>query len=88
MEERADEEQQAVQQIQVAEGEYYMDVDRLQEMGINATDIKKLKQAGLNTIASLVMQTRKVGSGAPPPATSLCGWHCALNERLVSPDRP
>jgi meiotic recombination protein DMC1 len=66
MEERADEEQQVVQQIQVAEGEYYMDVDRLQEMGINATDIKKLKQAGLNTIASLVMQTRKVGGGAAP----------------------
>lgn len=37
----------------------YQDIDKLQELGINATDIKKLKAAGLFTISSIIMNTRK-----------------------------
>jgi hypothetical protein len=37
----------------------FEDIDKLQEHGVNATDIKKLKAEGLYTIASLTMATKK-----------------------------
>lgn len=38
----------------------FADVNTLQEMGINVTDIKKLKEAGIHTVTGVVMCTRKV----------------------------
>jgi len=35
-------------------------IERLQEQGINAGDIKKLKEAGMNTIQAVRMHTKKV----------------------------
>jgi len=38
----------------------YLEVDALQEHGINVSDIKKLKDAGLFTIGAVVMKPSKV----------------------------
>jgi meiotic recombination protein DMC1 len=35
------------------------DVSKLQDLGINAGDIKKLKDAGCYTVESLIMRTKK-----------------------------
>lgn len=37
----------------------YQEIDKLQELGINQADIKKLKAAGFHTVASIIMTTRK-----------------------------
>lgn len=37
----------------------YEEIDRLQDMGISAADISKLKQHGLHTVHSVMMRTRK-----------------------------
>ncbi|EFC50704.1 predicted protein [Naegleria gruberi] len=34
-------------------------IDKLQEVGIGAADIKKLKEAGIYTVESIMMRTRK-----------------------------
>lgn len=41
------------------EYEVYEDIDRLQEFGINVSDIKKLKGNGMYTIASVMMTSRR-----------------------------
>jgi len=38
---------------------FYHEIDKLQSMGINVADIAKLKQAGINTVLSVTMCTRK-----------------------------
>jgi meiotic recombination protein DMC1 len=38
---------------------YYHEIDKLQAMGINAADIAKLKQSGINTIMAVIMCPRK-----------------------------
>ena len=38
---------------------YLHQVDKLQDQGINAADIKKLKEAGIHTIAAVMMHTSK-----------------------------
>lgn len=43
-------------EAEIAEEEdYFQEIDKLQEMGINVADIKKLKSAGLGTVASVLM---------------------------------
>jgi len=37
----------------------YQEIDKLQDLGINAGDIAKLKQGGCYTVASVLMRTRK-----------------------------
>jgi len=37
----------------------YQEIDRLQELGINAADLKKLKEAGYHTSEAIVQATRK-----------------------------
>jgi len=37
----------------------YIEIDKLQELGINAGDITKLKQGGCHTVSSVLMRTRK-----------------------------
>ncbi len=40
-------------------GQHFKEVERLQEHGINAADISKLKAGGVHTVSALVMRTRK-----------------------------
>jgi hypothetical protein len=40
----------------------WQEIDKLQDLGVNVADIKKLKAGGCHTVASLLMHTRKVGS--------------------------
>ncbi len=44
---------------EVADEQHYEGVDKLQELGVNATDIQRLKEAGLYTISSIMMTTTK-----------------------------
>jgi len=37
----------------------FQEIDKLQELGVNVADIKKLKVGGCHTVASLLMNTRK-----------------------------
>ena len=77
----------------------YEEIEKLQEMGVNAQDIKRMKEAGIHTVQNLFMQTRKVHTALPPPpspyATSspctdppfVCGAHRpvgCVNRWLVS----
>lgn len=41
------------------EEEYFLEIDKLEEMGINAADIAKLKAAGFCTTSSVNMVMRK-----------------------------
>ena len=50
------------EEVEVDEIPSYSEIDSLQEHGINMSDIKKLKEAGINTIGSVVMMTSKVHS--------------------------
>lgn len=38
----------------------FQEIDKLQDLGVNVADIKKLKLGGCHTVASLLMNTRKV----------------------------
>ncbi len=38
----------------------FTEIDKLQDLGIQAADIKKLKSGGCHTVSSLLMNTRKV----------------------------
>ena len=40
-------------------------VEKLTEMGVSATDVKKLKEAGFYTVQSLFMRPRKVRTARP-----------------------
>ena len=65
----AEDESSAVAEEEVIE---YDTIEQLQEMGVNAQDIKRLKEAGINTVQALFMQTRKAGAELPyllPPRT-------------------
>ena len=42
-----------------AEESFFMDIDILQNHGINVADIKKLKQAGICTVKGIQMNTKK-----------------------------
>ena len=53
------EEEEEQQQVEERSEHHYEEIEKLQEMGINATDIKKLKEHGLHTIASVLMHTKK-----------------------------
>ncbi|CAG0905144.1 unnamed protein product [Cyprideis torosa] len=58
--------QQVVEDGHVEEEEeetYFFSVDLLQQQGINAADIKKLKQAGICTLKGVQMTTRKKLAG-------------------------
>lgn len=48
-----------VQEVEDDEDDFFMDVDVLQNHGINAADIKKLKTAGICTLKGIQMATRK-----------------------------
>jgi len=55
-------EQQSINEEEVSEDEeyeVYEDIDRLQEFGINVSDIKKLKNEGMYTIASIMMTSKR-----------------------------
>lgn len=41
------------------EEQSFQEIDKLQELGVNATDIKRLKEAGICTVEALFMTTRK-----------------------------
>ena len=41
------------------EESFFLDIDLLQNHGINVTDIKKLKQAGVCTVKGIQMNTKK-----------------------------
>lgn len=41
-------------------GTTFLEIDKLQDFGVNVADIKKLKAGGCHTVASLLMNTRKV----------------------------
>lgn len=41
-------------------GTSFQEIDKLQDLGVNVADIKKLKTGGCHTIVSLLMNTRKV----------------------------
>jgi meiotic recombination protein DMC1 len=38
----------------------FIPIEKLQDSGINVADLKKLKEAGCNTVQSLQMRTKKV----------------------------
>lgn len=53
---------QAVEEVTIEEDtdeSFFQDLDILQNHGINAADIKKLKQAGICTVKGVKMTTRK-----------------------------
>ena len=50
---------EAVECEEEEEAVAYEGIDKLQEHGINAADIKKLKDAGIHTVAAVIMSTRK-----------------------------
>eukprot|EP01027_Heterolobosea_sp_BB2_P011104 GEZU01016193.1.p1 GENE.GEZU01016193.1~~GEZU01016193.1.p1 ORF type:complete len:350 (+),score=111.68 GEZU01016193.1:158-1207(+) len=54
-------EEEEEEEVEEAEGNttLFEDVDKLQELGINAVDIKKLKEAGIYTIGAIIMSTKK-----------------------------
>jgi meiotic recombination protein DMC1 len=41
------------------DGPYYTEIDKLQDSGINAGDLTKLKNAGFCTVMSVIMATKK-----------------------------
>jgi hypothetical protein len=43
----------------LAEALQYQEIEKLQDYGINAADIKKLKEAGVNTALAVIYTTRK-----------------------------
>lgn len=62
-------EKEAAEAAEVEEGEEeasaeqvagFQEIDKLQDLGVNVADIKKLKLGGCHTVASLLMNTRKV----------------------------
>lgn len=50
---------QEEEEVEEAEHQNFFEIDKLQEQGINAADIAKLKTAGLCTVASVCMATKK-----------------------------
>jgi hypothetical protein len=56
----------AVEQAQFQQEEEeeasFEEVDKLTTVGVNVGDVKKLKEAGFHTVASVLMATSKVGS--------------------------
>jgi len=59
---RTAEREEAVEEEQgeeVEQEQHYEEIEKLQEMGINATDIKKLKEHGIHTVAGVLMHTKK-----------------------------
>ena len=43
----------AQQQVDDEEGDDIIEVEKLQEVGLNAADLKKLKESGFHTVTSL-----------------------------------
>jgi hypothetical protein len=41
------------------------EIEKLESLGVNATDVNKLKLAGIFTVAGVRMQTKKVSSSVP-----------------------
>jgi len=57
-----------VEEVEVDESmveEHYESIEKLQEFGVNATDIKKLKEHGLHTTAAVLMHTKSVKQNMP-----------------------
>lgn len=60
MSKQQSEEQEGSQEENVEhEDSNWNEISKLQDVGVNAGDIKKLKEAGCHTVESLVMRTKK-----------------------------
>jgi len=58
------------------------------QLGVSATDVKKLKEAGFYTIESLFMRPRKARQASPRPAPSAPARHPPACARPPPPPRP
>ncbi|KAF0296748.1 Meiotic recombination protein DMC1/LIM15 [Amphibalanus amphitrite] len=89
------EEQEAIEGAEVVEAEeeddFFLDVDVLQNHGINAADIKKLKTAGICTLKGIQMATKKKAvrhQGYPARAAYTGGKVIFIDtENTFRPDR-
>ncbi|KAA6372579.1 MAG: putative Meiotic recombination protein DMC1 [Streblomastix strix] len=53
------EEEEQQEENEIESGQCYIEIDKLQDLGINVADLKKLKESGCYTVQSLQMRTKK-----------------------------